>query len=288
MGTTIHYQARISSSEKIKETIDYLVSLAKSYQWDVENQADVGIFIFPHPECEPITFKFDNKLRISGHVKTSFSPLEIHVNIVKFLFDIKPLFSEFIVYDESGIWDEHEKFGDTIFDKLHSFDTIKKSEIDVDNIVISIPTTPEQLEKWFWIDDCWSEYLHYPTLRDKMINDLNQGVRHLTVPDIFKAAEEAGFVPFSCEEGRPEFPFMTLAYLWAWNSKDKASKKKQSKCKSFSWALTELCLGFHGGFLDKYHRQAVLKIINQDQDLLTPEDTLIAFYDIVKLYEFEF
>lgn len=90
------------------------------------------------------------------------------------------------------------------------------------------------------------------------------------------------------EERRSEFPLMILAEVWARiTTKCKYPNKKASKCQSFSFVITQACLGFWGGYLDSTHKKAIQMIEGLENQRLDSEESVKVLYEVLKLYGLE-
>jgi hypothetical protein len=117
LGVTIHYQGKLIP-ERLPSFQSLVVNKCKSLKWGLnlspqtcrspgllasffKFKADRPLFVIdPHPDCEPLIFDFDYDWRMSGWVKTSFAPIEIHVEIVELLRNAESCFINFRLDDE--------------------------------------------------------------------------------------------------------------------------------------------------------------------------------------------
>ncbi len=135
MGVTIHYKGRIASTTTRDQLIEELEDICSSMQWKVNrieqsSESDPplnGIVFNPHPECDLVSFIFDNEGWLCSpvalqyyepdnpnqrivSVKTQFSSPDIHIVIIKVLRYIKQKFVPNLqVTDEGEYWDTEDK-----------------------------------------------------------------------------------------------------------------------------------------------------------------------------------
>jgi hypothetical protein len=85
--------------------------LADIRQWRHERFHEIaggpatGFVTYPHAECEPLKFEFDQRGRFSGWVKTQFAGPDTHIEVVRFLRDVRLLLGKFGVRDEGEYWE---------------------------------------------------------------------------------------------------------------------------------------------------------------------------------------
>lgn len=109
MGVTIHYAGRLCDPTKLQRLLEIARQHSESNGWDFEvspkdNQLSQSFVIHPHPDCEPIEFEFERGNRFSSWVKTQFAGPEIHIQIIRFLREIKPVLGRLGVRDEGEFW----------------------------------------------------------------------------------------------------------------------------------------------------------------------------------------
>jgi phage pi2 protein 07 len=110
MGVTIYYAGRLRAASDLEELIKQAEEFAVKQQWLFERLQDSievpakGFVIYPHPDCEPFRFEFSPRLKVSGFVKTQFAGAEIHIQIIGFLKQIRPLFVRFAATDDGEYW----------------------------------------------------------------------------------------------------------------------------------------------------------------------------------------
>jgi hypothetical protein len=117
LGVTIHYQGKLNP-KRFPSFQSLIVKKCKDSTWglDISSkknrssgffsklfnfEADRPLFVLdPHPDCEPLIFDFSYDWRMKGWVKTSFAPIEVHVEIVELLRKIESCFVDFRLVDE--------------------------------------------------------------------------------------------------------------------------------------------------------------------------------------------
>jgi len=110
MGITIHYAGQLWSDDSLNELIDRAEVLASKLGWYFERtrvQPDSpprGFVVFPHHDCEPLRIEADARLKFSGWVKTQFAGVEIHIQVVRFLRELRSFFRRFGTRDEGEYW----------------------------------------------------------------------------------------------------------------------------------------------------------------------------------------
>ena len=132
MGLTIHYQGQLESdaayaafvaaAEKfaaaqgwpahpISETKKQMTRTLQPEDPDADEYEDVyvgptrGLYLLPHPECEPLNFEFDEHLFMQDWCKTQFAGAAVHAQIIRLLRETESLFAMLDVQDEAELWD---------------------------------------------------------------------------------------------------------------------------------------------------------------------------------------
>ncbi len=106
MGVTIHYAGRLRTRSDLEGFLVVAERLAEERGWRLErlrqapDHPETGFITYPHPDCEPIQFSFDQRGKVSGWVKTQFAGPETHIEVVGFLRQLRSLFAKFGVRDE--------------------------------------------------------------------------------------------------------------------------------------------------------------------------------------------
>lgn len=114
MGVTIHYAGQLRDTERLSEVQITAENYAHAYGWEYrslgpESDSLGGFVVFPHSDCEPLEIRFGRRNRFSNWVKTQFAGPEIHVQIVDFLFRIKPILGRLGVKDEGEFWNSGDR-----------------------------------------------------------------------------------------------------------------------------------------------------------------------------------
>jgi hypothetical protein len=111
MGVTIHYAGRLRTRFDLEGFLVVAEKLAEERRWHHErfrqapDHTETGFVTYPHPDCEPIQFVFDQKGRVSGWVKTQFAGPETHIEVVGFLRQLRSHLVKFGVRDEGEYWE---------------------------------------------------------------------------------------------------------------------------------------------------------------------------------------
>lgn len=171
MGITIHYSGRAKSWDALSQILSTAQLFCAEREWmfaiyddplgvmedrDKDDPGYIdhdgpfrGIVIRPHPKCEPVRLDFSTANELSGCTKTQFAPFRIHIEIVKLLREIEPFMAEFVVIDESGLWETGDeaaarkrfKFLDAAIESVA--DELQAGGLDADGPGLSIdPATP--------------------------------------------------------------------------------------------------------------------------------------------------
>jgi hypothetical protein len=111
MGVTIHYSGALANAAKAEALLKQASLLAAKLNWDFEiaDTPNARIAIYPHPDCEPLTFDPDENGLLENWVKTQFAGPETHIQIVGFLAQIAPYFVNLIVEDEAEYWESRNR-----------------------------------------------------------------------------------------------------------------------------------------------------------------------------------
>jgi hypothetical protein len=125
LGVTIHYSGQLRSPDKLRALTAFAEELATDLHWGferIQNGTNVypqGFTAYPHEDCEPLRFEFGHDMKARSWVKTQFAGPEVHVGVVKFLRQIRPLIGRLGVRDEGEYWETGSE------EKLHNhMDTI--------------------------------------------------------------------------------------------------------------------------------------------------------------------
>jgi hypothetical protein len=123
-GVTIHYEGKLAHRDGTAELVETARRVARTNHWrfEISHQPHVtasrmidgkpimsngpvdGIVIYPAEWCEPLRLEVDGDGIMSSYVKTQFAGAEVHVQIVKLLRQLEPLFSYLRVTDEGDYW----------------------------------------------------------------------------------------------------------------------------------------------------------------------------------------
>jgi len=133
MGLTIHYQGQIESEQAYVSFIAEVTAFAVAHGWPVHTIAEEkrkltrmlqpedpeadeyedtyvgptrGVYLLPHPECEPLNFEFDRDLFMQDWCKTQFAGSAIHRTILALFRQTEPLFEMLDIQDEAGGWED--------------------------------------------------------------------------------------------------------------------------------------------------------------------------------------
>lgn len=267
MGTTIHYEGKAKKENEVK-ILRYVQDYARSNEWYINSSEPNSIMVTPHPDSESIVIRFNKDLKFSGFVKTGFAPTNIHKQVVKLFYEIKPMLKRLAIEDESGYWLEYiEKESGHIAKDLMEFPTLSEKDV-IKSELLQLPLYASEFDRNFWntSPNYIKPFMHVPTVRDRMGYDLLNNQYVLTAEEMVHVLENEGFavIPDWNDE---IFSFINLATLWAWKRATgmKDTKMKRNKCVAFAWALARGCHGFGGGFLNQTHRRAHIAIDNMEQ-----------------------
>lgn len=115
MGVTIHYSGQLKNPARLEDVIVLAENLARESNWafsrieSVDAGHAAGFVAFPHRDCEPLRFEFGDDFRVRSWVKTQFAGLEVHVDVVSFLKQIRRLIGRLGVRDEGEYWETGSK-----------------------------------------------------------------------------------------------------------------------------------------------------------------------------------
>jgi hypothetical protein len=111
LGVTIHYSGQLRSPDKLHALTAFAEQLATDWHWRFERIQNgpeaypVGFTAYPHEDCEPLRFEFGKDRKVRNWVKTQFAGPEVHVAIVRFLRQIRPLIGRLGIRDEGEYWE---------------------------------------------------------------------------------------------------------------------------------------------------------------------------------------
>ena len=129
MGVTIHFEGRLKNEASLEAVLAETRNFCDEHSWPYEsiNEPHVklsrvrdekdwdyegpirGIAVQPHENSEPLRLEFDEDLYIQEYTKTQFSPIEIHVELVKLLRRLQPHFEHFEIIDEGEFFETGDK-----------------------------------------------------------------------------------------------------------------------------------------------------------------------------------
>ena len=64
-----------------------------------------GVYLLPHPECEPLSFEFDTDLFMQDFCKTQFAGPAVHAAILDLFRKTENLFEMLDIQDEADGWE---------------------------------------------------------------------------------------------------------------------------------------------------------------------------------------
>jgi len=132
MGLTIHYQGQLASDEAYVSFIAEVTAFAEARKWPVHAVAEAeremtrylqpedpeadeyedvyvgpvkGVYLLPHPECEPLSFEFDTDLFMQDFCKTQFAGPAVHAAILDLFRKTENLFEMLDIQDEADGWE---------------------------------------------------------------------------------------------------------------------------------------------------------------------------------------
>lgn len=132
MGLTIHYQGQIESEQAYVSFLAEVTAFAEARKWPVHPIAEAereitrmlqpedpeadeyedvyvgptrGLYLLPHPECEPLSFEFDRDLFMQDWCKTQFAGPAVHLEILNLFRQTEPLFEMLDIQDEAEGWE---------------------------------------------------------------------------------------------------------------------------------------------------------------------------------------
>lgn len=132
MGLTIHYQGQLESEQAYVSFIAEVTAFAGAHGWPVhliaEGERELtrmlqpedpeaaeyedtyvgptrGVYLLPHPECEPLSFEFDTDLFMQDFCKTQFAGPAVHTAILDLFRQTEPLFEMLDIQDEAEAWE---------------------------------------------------------------------------------------------------------------------------------------------------------------------------------------
>jgi hypothetical protein len=113
MGVTIHYAGQLRDPAKLPQLVEFSRDYATRSDWGFillpfATGNLQGFVLYPHEDCEPIELRFGTRNRFSSWVKTQFAGPDIHIEIIRFFREIKPILGRLGVSDEGKFWQNRE------------------------------------------------------------------------------------------------------------------------------------------------------------------------------------
>jgi hypothetical protein len=125
VGVTIHWQGKLIGAEAYTALIQMVRNFAATRHWPVQeielgtkrlerviDEQDLvyegltfGVVLWPHPDCEPVTFEFDEGLFTQEYCKTQFAGADVHMELIALLRLAAPHFLDLVVEDEGEFWE---------------------------------------------------------------------------------------------------------------------------------------------------------------------------------------
>lgn len=120
MGITLHFKGTLSGTAAVEAAMRAAQQFARSRGWRAEpedREASLwregksctgrvrGITVHPDERCDPLRLWFDADLRVDDFCKTQSAGPAVHVEVVRLLMRLRPLFASLEVHDETGYWE---------------------------------------------------------------------------------------------------------------------------------------------------------------------------------------
>ncbi|MCL2529596.1 MAG: hypothetical protein FWE41_04615 [Coriobacteriia bacterium] len=106
MGLTIFYKGALKETKSPKDVIDIATAFAKEEHWSFEAAEDRILIDFPGVRCEGLGFTFFDGTMNTWSKLHSLPPEDFN-RVLDLFYAIKPLFSEYDVSDDFGLWFEY-------------------------------------------------------------------------------------------------------------------------------------------------------------------------------------
>ena len=162
MGLTIHYQGQLRSEDHFDSFMQLVQAFANGCGWPVHeipqarrelvrmlqpedpDAAEVeevydgptrGVYLLPHPECEPLNLEFDHDLFMQDWCKTQFAGAAIHAKIVQLFRKGEEMFEMLDVQDEAGLWEA----GDTAESRLELDAVFRRTRGEIEEAAAESP-----------------------------------------------------------------------------------------------------------------------------------------------------
>ena len=140
MGVTIHFEGNLNGEVAYSTLLQNVRDFAARHGWPAEDLLEAqrslkrvrdeqdwdyvgltkGLIVYPHDECEPLRFEFDENFYIQECCKTQFDGPQVHIAIVRLLRSIHSLFAALNVADEGEYW--HSGDEPALASHMHSID----------------------------------------------------------------------------------------------------------------------------------------------------------------------
>jgi hypothetical protein len=129
MGVTIHWQGRLAGPINYDRIVHAIRTFAVARRWPIKEieraerrlerviaEREVpyigptfGLTVWPHADCEPVRFEFDEAFFTQEYCKTQFAGVATHIAVIDLLRRVAPLFCEFEVVDEGDYWESSDE-----------------------------------------------------------------------------------------------------------------------------------------------------------------------------------
>jgi hypothetical protein len=146
MGVTIHYAGQLHDPANHQSLLDFSQDYAMRSCWSFSKLPFAvgnlqGFVVRPHQDCEPVEFIFGNRNRFSSWVKTQFSGPDTHIQIVRFLREIKPFLGRLGVSDEGEYWQTESR--ETLEWHMNKVNEVIASYVDANPQIQTKVRTPD-------------------------------------------------------------------------------------------------------------------------------------------------
>jgi hypothetical protein len=129
MGVTIHFGGQLREETRMADLQAIALRWAKKWKCEVDEVDEPaysyyrvrndkleeytgpmkGFVLHPHPESETLSIKIASDGYMYHFCKTQFAPPEVHIDVISFLREIEPHFTEFKVQDDGGYWELEDR-----------------------------------------------------------------------------------------------------------------------------------------------------------------------------------
>lgn len=285
LAVTIHFEGTALSQDQHK-IIEFIETFARNHSWNINEKDSARIVVTPHPKSESIAISLNNKQKFSGSVKTAFATSDVHKQVVKLFYELKPMMRNLSIEDESGYWLEYvDHISKINKNSITKFPMLTKKDLITTELVLPSHATAMDHEFWKTTPNYMDPFLNIAAIRDVMGYDLMNGSHVLTAVELKEMLESEGFTLNPPEEWIEDIEYLIhLATLWAWrqSSRMKATNVRRNKCVVFGWALARGCHGFGGGFINQLHRRAqnAIDTLKSEEGKANPIRSLEIFYGL--------